>query len=187
MKYNNLNERNNYNTLIYRPYHSKKDVIKNNTFKMQNVKKSNNNIHEIKKICDHTKEIKYIDCNPRLNLFLSYSLDGYINIYTFPKCKLVSVIKINNYIKEEEPLIKVVLISNPFPMIFCYNDTNIFVFTINGELINKKEKDKYINLYPCVDKSLGLIKDNIKIIKSITGNIINNSEIDLPFLNNNIL
>ena len=72
-------------------------------------------------------------------------------------------------------------------MIFCYNDTNIFVFTINGELINKKEKDKYINLYPCVDKSLGLIKDNIRIIKSITGNIINNSEIDLPFLNNNIL
>ena len=188
MKYNNLNERNNYNTLIYRPHHSKKDVIKNNTFKMQSVKKkNNNNIHEIKKICDHTKEIKYIDCNPRLNLFLSYSLDGYINIYTFPKCKLISVIKINNYIKEEEPLIKVVLISNPFPMIFCYNDTNIFVFTINGELINKKEKDKYINLYPCVDKSLGLIKDNIRIIKSITGNIINNSEIDLPFLNNNIL
>ena len=71
-------------------------------------------------------------------------------------------------------------------MIFCYNETNMFVFTINGELINKKEKDKYSNLYPCVDKSLGLIKDNIRIKKRITDKIISDSEIDLPFLNYNI-
>ena len=142
--------------------------------------------HEIKKLLDHNKKIKYIDCNPRLNLFLSYSLDGFINIYTFPKCKLVSVINIYNYIKEDEPLIKVALISNPFPMIFCYNITNMFVFTINGELINKKEKDKFSKLYPCIDKSLGLIKDNIKVKKRITDKIISDSEIDLPFLNSNI-
>ena len=139
-------------------------------------------IHEIKKIFDHNKEIKYIDCNPRLNLFLSYSLDGFINVYTFPKCKLVSVIKINDYIGEENPLIKVVLISNPFPMIFCYNDLEMFVFTVNGELIRKKEKDKFVRLYPCVDKSLGLIKDIIRVKKKITGKIVRTSEIELPSL-----
>ena len=172
----------------YYQNNTKNKIINNSKINVQNEKNNYNhkNIHEIKKILDHNKEIKYIDCNPRLNLFLSYSLDGFINIYTFPKCKLVSVIKISNYIKEEEPLIKVVLISNPFPMIFCYNETNMFVFTINGELINKKEKDKYSNLYPCVDKSLGLIKDNIRIKKRITDKIISDSEIDLPFLNYNI-
>ena len=145
-------------------------------------------MHDIKKIYDHTKEIKYIDCNPRLNLFLSYSLDGYINIYTFPKCKLVSVIKINDYIEDENLLlIKIALISNPFPMIFCYNESEMFVFTINGELIRRKEKNKYNTLYPCIDKSLGLIKDNIRIKKNITEIVEHNSEIELPSLDIKIL
>ena len=139
-------------------------------------------LYEIKNINDHSKEIKYIDCNPRLNMFLSYSLDGFINIYSFPNYKLVSVIKISDYINNENPLIKVALISNPFPMIFCYNELYIFVFTINGELIRKKEKDKFIKLYPCVDKSLGLIKEHIRIKKNITELIIHNSEIELPSL-----
>ena len=154
------------------------NMINNNT-----IIKNEKYKHKIKIISDHSKAIKYIDYNPRLNLFLSYSLDGFINIYTFPNWKLVSVIKISDYIENElHPLNEVVLVSNPFPMIFCYNEEFMFVFTINGELINKKEKKKYIDIYPCIDKSLGLISDSIRTEKKITINIINYSEIELPSL-----
>ena len=187
MKYKNNEEKNNENIIINNKEFNNNEIkpdnnINNNYIIEEKEIIKQKNFHEIKKIFDHTKEIKYIDCNPRLNLFLSYSLDGYINIYSFPKCKLVSVIKINDYIDDENPLIKVVLISNPFPMIFCYNDFEMFVFTINGELIRRKEKDKFITLYPSVDKSLGLIKDIIKVKKNITGKIIHNSIIELPSL-----
>ena len=67
-------------------------------------------------------------------------------------------------------------------MIFCYNELYIFVFFIYFELIRKKEKDKFIKLYPSVDKSLGLIKEHIRIKKNITELIIHNSEIELPSL-----
>ena len=184
---NNENKIFNMNDLSYNKNthvnNNKNNNINNNYNNMEKEKTINQkDMHEIKKICDHTKEIKYIDCNPRLNLFLSYSLDGYINIYTFPKCKLVSVIKINDYIGDENPLIKIALISNPFPMIFCYNESEMFIFTINGELIRRKEKNKYNILYPCIDKSLGLIKDTIRIKKNITEIVEHNSEIELPSL-----
>ena len=39
---------------------------------------------KIVKLRDHTKPIKYIDYNKRLNMFLSYSSDGFINIYCIP-------------------------------------------------------------------------------------------------------
>ena len=174
------------NTISYYPNILRNSIINNNMI-IEKENDKHNKIQQIKKICDHSKEIKYIDCNPRLNLFLTYSLDGFINIYTFPKFKLVSFIKINDYIDDEKPLIKVVLISNPFPMIFCYDELNMFLFTVNGELIRKKEKDKFFILKPCVDKYLGLIKDCIIIKKFTSNNIIHNSEIDLPSLDINIL
>jgi hypothetical protein len=117
-----------------------------------------------KKLTDHYKEIKYIDYNQRLNLFLSYSLDGFINIYIFPKCKLVRAIKVKDITEPYEILKKVVLVSNPFPMIFTYDNSNMYVFTLNGELINKKEiKEKNIEICPCIDKSCGLVNDYIFI------------------------
>ena len=184
---NNINNKNNSNVNKIKP---ENNIINNNNNIIEKEKAINQNyMHEIKKIFDHTKEIKYIDCNPRLNLFLSYSLDGFINIYTFPRCKLVSVIKINDYIDDENPLIKIALISNPFPMIFCYNELEMFLFTINGELIRRKEKNKNTILYPCIDKSLGLIKDNIIIKGKITetDRAMYNSEIELPSLEIKIL
>lgn len=59
----------------------------------------------------------FIDYNKRLKALLSYSLDGFINIYTFPKYKLISAIKASKFSKNI--LRMVVLVSNPFQMIFA--------------------------------------------------------------------
>ena len=67
-------------------------------------------------------------------------------------------------------------------MVFSYNEENMFVFSLNGELICRKEKDKFMKLYPCIDKSLGLINDNIRIKKNITDKTHSYSEIELPSL-----
>ena len=121
-------------------------------------------MNQMKTLNDHNKQIKYIDYNQRLNLFLSYSLDGFINIYVFPKCKLVRTIKVNDITNSNEILKKVVLVSNPFPMIFTYNKDNMYTITLNGVLIKKEElKNKNIEIYPCIDKNCGLINDCIFI------------------------
>ena len=118
----------------------------------------------MKTLADHYKQIKYIDYNPRLNLFLSYSLDGFINIYVFPKCKLVRVIKVINITESNEVLKEVVLVSNPFPMIFTYDKNNMYTISINGELIKKKKLDnEQIRIKPCIDKNCGLMSDCIFI------------------------
>ena len=137
----------------------KKEInIKNKT------EKEKNNYKIMKTLNDHNKQIKYIDYNQRLNLFLSYSLDGFINIYVFPKCKLVRTIKVNDITNSNEILKKVVLVSNPFPMIFTYNKDNMYTITLNGVLIKKEElKNKNIEIYPCIDKNCGLINDCIFI------------------------
>jgi hypothetical protein len=115
-------------------------------------------------ISDHYKQIKYIDYNPRLNLFLSYSLDGFINIYVFPKCKLIRAIKVFNITDSNEMLKKIALVSNPFPMIFAYDKNNMYTMTLNGELIKKKElKNKNIEIFPCIDKNCGLVNDCVFI------------------------
>jgi hypothetical protein len=155
--------------------------------KRDNRKDSENNKNEkkykeIKKITDHYKQIKYIDYNTRLNLFLSYSLDGFINIYVFPKCKLVRVIKVCNITDSEEILQKVVLISNPFPMIFCYDKKNMYLITLNGDLI-KKAKIEYENfeIYPIIDKNCGIVNDEI-LIENLDVKKNNKEEIFLPSL-----
>ena len=124
---------------------------------------------KIKVLTDHNKQIKYIDYNPRLNMFLSYSLDGFINIYVFPKCKLVKAIRIIDFTKEI--LKKVVLVSNPFPMIFTYDQNKMYTLALNGELIKEKEfenkGEKIIS--PCIDKNCGLINDSA-FIKLLVNN-----------------
>ena len=120
---------------------------------------------------DHYDNIKYIDYNKRLNLFLTYSLDGFINIYTFPKYKLVRAIKVSKFTKKV--LKKVVLISNPFPMIFTYDSNEMHTLTINGDLITsielksiiqKESGEKYkMEIIPCIDKDFGIWNDRIYI------------------------
>ena len=150
------------------------------TIDNSNEENENNNMT---KISDHYKQIKYIDYNPRLNLFLTYALDGYINIYTFPKIKLVRVIKIDNFYENDDYLKKVVLISNPFPMIFCHNETKMFVFSINGELIRSRSIEPGTEFIPSIDKDLGLIRDHVEMrIYQNNKNTVLSKELYFPLI-----
>ena len=94
----------------------------------------NNDYDLLKQLNDHTSEIKYIDYNPRLNLLVDYALDGYINLYTMPKLKLVHSIQTKDF-NINDILNYVLLISNPFPMICCFTLKKIYIFDINGNSI----------------------------------------------------
>ena len=83
---------------------------------------------------------------------------------------------------------KVVLVSNPFPMIFCYDKKNMYLFTLNGDLIKTKhiEYNNY-EIHPIIDKNCGIINDLIKIeIKDQSGKI-QTKEILLPSLSEKII
>ena len=117
-----------------------------------------------KKLYDHKKQIKYIDFNGRLNLFITYSLDEYINIYFFPSCKLFKAIKVSQYVEKNNTFNKVILISTPFPMIFCSNDLDIYIFDINFNLIHSEpinDSNKQFKLH--IDKNCGIVQDYLSI------------------------
>ena len=169
-------EENNDKGKIYKNYILYKDKFKKIRSKRASVytkgikEEDLNGNNNLTILSDHHKQIKYIDYNPRLNLFLTYALDGFINIYTFPSIKLVRVLKIDIYYEKDNYLKKVILISNPFPMIFCYNENKMFVFNINGELIRSKKIEHGTEFIPCIDKDLGLIRDHIEMRRRIYQN-----------------
>ena len=123
----------------------------------------------IGKLSNHENEIKYIDFNSRLNLLLSYSLDEFINIYIFPKIKLINVIDTNSFKEKDDRnyFDKVVLLSFPFPLIVCHNKEYIYLLSINGELIKYEKLEEGDIIIFSVDKNLGLIDDTVKIYSSL--------------------
>jgi len=123
----------------------------------------------IKKLCNHENEIKYIDFNSRLNILLSYSLDEFINIYIFPKLKLINVIDTNSFREKNDHnyFDKVVLISFPFPSIVCYNKEYIYLLSINGELIKYEKLEEGEIIVFSIDKNLGIVGDSVKIYNSL--------------------
>ena len=123
----------------------------------------------IRKLSNHENEIKYIDFNSRLNILLSYSLDEFINIYIFPKLKLINVIDTNSFKEKNDHnyFDKVVLLSFPFPSIVCHNKEYIYLLSINGELIKYEKLEEGEIIVFSVDKNLGLVGDNVKIYNSL--------------------
>ena len=148
----------------------------NFSMKLKNIDSKSTDINPIVPIMilnHHIKEIKYIDFNQRLNSLLSYSLDNFINIYIFPKFKLINAIDANSFkdANDKNYFDEVVFISFPFPSIICHNNEFIYMLSINGELIKYdklKEGDKVIF---SIDKNLGTIKDKIEIYNS-KGNLL---------------
>lgn len=113
-----------------------------------------------KKIYDHHKQIKYIDFNSRLNAFVTYALDGFINLYLFPTCKLINSIKVNNLVGNNCIFDAVFLISNPFPMIACKNKILMYIFDINFNFIHVESiAENEVKIH--IDKNCGIIQDFI--------------------------
>ena len=157
---------------------NKLPLLDSNIDKVEEINKGKDILKEIsdyyillKSLTDHTSEIRFIDYNPRLNLVIDYALDGLLNLYTVPKLKLILTIqtKVHN-IKEEIQI--VVLISNPFPMICCICSTKLFVFDINGNLINQINIEENAQFKFCIDKNCGLFNDYISFIKGGSKEII---------------
>ena len=88
-----------------------------------------------------------------------------INIYIFPKLKLINVIDTysfkdkndNNYLDE------VVLLSYPFPSIVCHNKEYIYLLSINGELIKYNKLSEEDKIEFSIDKNFGIIEDKVEI------------------------
>ena len=121
-----------------------------------------------KELFDHTKEIKYIDFNQRLNVLLSYSLDEFINIYIIPKFKLINVID-SKYFKNENDnnfFEEVVLLSYPFPSIVCHSKDYIYLLSINGELIKYEKLEEGDKVSYSIDKNYSIVEDEVQVINA---------------------
>jgi len=97
-----------------------------------------NNWKVIKNLKDQRSPISHIYSNGDLNLWLSTSIDGYINLYTLPLCKLARTIKIST-----KKCSYAFLSSSPLPSIVVINDetnnSEISVYSINGKFISKNQ------------------------------------------------
>ena len=134
-------------------------------------------------ITDQMSAISHIHCSSEMNLWCSVSVEGYVNIYTLPECKLIRSIK--TYLKKCSYAF---LSSSPLPAIIVINNdetSDILVYTINGKLISKKQenfalscpimmKDKNSNDY------LAYIGVDEIIILNLPDLEINNNLMSLP-------
>ena len=91
-----------------------------------------------------------------------------------PTLKLVHSINIKDF-NINDIINYVVLLSNPFPMICCASSNNIFLFDINGELINRLKIENDIKFY--IDKNCGLFNDSII-------SVVNNEEKEYALIPN---
>ena len=88
---------------------------------------------------DQISPISHIHCNIELNLWISSTIDGYINLYSLPLCKLIRCIKVNT-----KKCSYSFLSSSPLPSIIVIDDeennSQIHVYSINGNIICKRQE-----------------------------------------------
>ncbi len=106
------------------------------------LKLKENNLFNIlnffRKINDNSDKILSISYNLDLNLFITASLDLFINVYNFPDCKLINSSQED---KINDDKCKVFLSDNPIPIKIIIKDGVIRVYSLN--LINKNYKNKH--------------------------------------------
>ena len=135
-------------------------------------------------ITDHLSQISYINCCNDLNLWVSASVDGYINLYTLPLSKLIRCIKV------DIPYCDYVFLSaSPLPSLVVIGDDNknseIFVYSINGvQYSRQKEEDIIKNPIMVKDLNsneyLAYIINSSIIIRAIPTLIRQSSIEDIP-------
>ena len=102
------------------------------------------------KIFNQKNTISDIDINFDLNIFATSSIDGNINLFTWPSCKLFRAIKspINN---NKDKCSKIFLVESTLPSVIIIiekeNYISILSYSINGEfLLSVKEKKNISNI-----------------------------------------
>ena len=110
------------------------------------------------KIYIHNDEITSININENLNMFVTSSLDGYINMHILPSFELVRSIKLSAYNKQlyndENELYyanNVFLSSSPLACVSAFiSSKKLFrIFTINGEFIEDIQETNETNYIKC--------------------------------------
>ena len=102
-----------------------------------------------KKIFNQKKAISDIDINLDLNIFATSSIDGNINLFTWPLCKLFRAIKTINDVNNK--CLKIFLVETTLPSIIILiekgNNNEFLSYSINGEfLLSKKENKNMSNI-----------------------------------------
>jgi len=114
-------------------------------------------------ITDHLSAISHINCSSELNLWVSASIDGYINLYTLPLSKLLRCLKVDTSYCDY-----VFLSASPLPCIVVIGEDNkkseIFVYSINGNFL-LKEKEEDIIKNPIIIKDLNSNEYLVYIVK----------------------
>ena len=68
-------------------------------------------------------------------------------------------------------------------MIFCHNESKMFVFSINGELIRSRSIEPGTDFIPSIDKDLGLIRDHVEMrIYQNNKNTVLSKELYFPLI-----
>jgi hypothetical protein len=112
-------------------------------------------------IQDNQKEISCLDLNENLNIFVTCDKEGYINLYTFPECKLFNSYKLNDSTFPSNINIIDVSISTSMPMISIQN--NIYV----DNVIISQTPLPCLIFYIKSRKSLSVFSINFHFIKEI--------------------
>jgi WD40 repeat protein len=121
-------------------------------------------------ITDQFSPISHLNCNEELNMWVSASIDGYIDLYTLPLCKLIRIIKVpinkcNYAFLSAFPIPSIIIIGEEEEK----QESEIFVYSINGHLI-MRQKEQYLITCPIIIKDINsyeylayIGKDNIII------------------------
>ena len=102
-------------------------------FKISEITEKSLTLKNIQTLYDHLNEIIYINYNNDLNLLISVSKDGFINLY-----KINPFECIHSYKSPYKDIKFVYLISNPIPCIIVYASLYLFTILLNEFSIHEK-------------------------------------------------